>query len=354
MPTPTSPTASAGLLSNYLVGRPVARAHGIARCNDLTFLLAKAGGQVVHDAEMRSPANVSSPVEVPVQYCRTPGARVVLVEVWLFGTTTAARGTVSVAVSAGSLSWINQGGLDGSTVLYAPNVDAPTSADGPIRALLDVTAVTVGTIVDLTFTVTNTAAMPGMRHLTLTEIPLPAVDPVGSPSTEVGFDGTWPGPRNRIVDGTASTSRGIARLAAEMLRARRIRRQVIQITTHDDIQALWNTNSGSLVNVHGTDITFRVRAQRYYATSSPEPCTFRGIYRTTDGTTTGELRITDGTNTTTLTLPASTSRTAVSDAFSLRTDGTLQEADLTVTHRVTPGSTGQLYTIGWALFGNRT
>lgn len=351
MTTPVSRQPDTGLEASYSVGLPVGRAHGLRMVTDIGYLLAHAGAQPIHSANMRIYNTVASPITVPVLYCRTPGIQAVLVELELYGEDNIAHGTVSVAVSAGSITWIAQNGLDGSTSLACPNYLLPPSAPVPrIRAIMDVSALTAGTTVELAFTFTaGTGAAYGFRFVHLTEIPLPATNPQGAPTTETGIDAGWAAPSNRLVQGSSSLSRGIKRYVSQLFKAKTEARRHIQITTHDDTNNFTVPGNNTTTWVNPWGVTLRIRARRLYSTAVTNRYTFVVVYRTSDGSTTGSFRISDGTSTTTITgAAASTTRTTATAIANIVTNGSSQEIDLTPEYKQQSGA-GYVRWIGWAL-----
>lgn len=349
MTTPISRTAETGDLLSLIVGRPVSRAHGLRAANDISFLLSMAGAQPIISQRCRTSTSVASPVVFPVQYCRSKGIKAVLIEFRLYGSGNAPRGTVSVAASSGSIAWLAQNGVDGSTTLYGIDATRLSVVEFRNRAVMDVTGLTEGSIVTLSFTITSTSNIYGFWDIQLTEIPWSASDPVGSPTTETGIDVAWPAPSNRVVQGTTSIGYGIKRWVDQLLIAKTQMHRHIQVGTHNDTNVLWSV-TGTPGNPFGS--TFKVRGRRIKSTSTTNAYTLSVLYKTSAATA-GTLAVSDGTNTGTATLSASTTMAVATASFNLKLSGSGQEADLTFTLTRTSGA-GSVYLINAALIENET
>ena len=352
MGTPTGRQSSQGELLSYVVGQSVSRSHGLRGQNDLSFVLAWAGAhpivstQVFGAGAFTAPA--ASPATIPVIYARNPGVQVLMIEARPQATSAGGYGTLTVTAATGSVTWISAGGLDGTATITGSvheTINVPV-----LRGFLDVSALTVGTPIELRFTSASTSNFAGYEYIHAIEVPLVASDPVGAPSTEVGLDSAWPSTNGFLVDGSATASpRGMQRWAAQMDLARASVKRHIQVATYDDNSGPWQSASG----VATTFEIIKVRARRLYSTSTPNACLYIVTYRTSTGATAGEATLSDGTTTVTLSLPASTTRTTAQIAFPLTCAGTDQEADLTITYRRASGA-GTVYFSNFCLLENES
>lgn len=317
--------------------------------DNLSFLLAFAGCHPVVSTKMgNTPVNLAGATVYPVQYCRNPGARVLMLEASLLG---AAEdyASLSVTASSGSISWIAQNGWDGTTPLGTVGFTRLDRASH--RAFLDVSALTVGTTIELRVTYTPGSAQSlGIECLTVSEVPVAASDAVGSPSTEVGLDAGWPDVSRQLVEGAATSSpRGMRRYVAELDRARKVKRY-IQILRGDADNTAWSTVNAAYENFFVADPV--VRARWVYGAGYNNTYDLRVTYRTSNGSTDGSFRLTDSaTNSTAISLPASTTRTTVNASFAMDASASNQETTLTYEKKRTAGA-GTVYISNVALVEN--
>lgn len=339
---PVSRTPALGDLLSYASGQPVSRAHGLRMVDDLGYLLGYVGAQPICNATIprESSTGVGFPNVLPVLYCRSPGARCVVIVATFQGRTA----KLGVTSSAGSLAWIAQNRVDGSSELgggVTSQLRWPKTV-----AFLDVTGITVGTLVELRFTLDAGSFLYGWQHLTVAEVPLSMSNPVASPVGDIGIDAGWPDPSQSLIEGSSTESRGIRRYVSQLASARAGFRRHIQSPRPDTNNLAWNSSSTTF-SQKGRSI--RVRGRRLYTTSDPNKCRFAVSYRTSDGTHSCEARLTDGTTTVDLTLPASTTRAVVSTPFDLTLSGTDQLADLTFYLRC-PSGLATAYAPTWCLY----
>ena len=346
MATPTGRAPQQGDLLSLAVGQPVSRSHGLRMVGDLSFLLGWAGAHPI--AHVRSDGTPEAGT-MPIIYARNPGVQAIEVSISVSTDTSGGTGTLAVTASSGTITWLAQNGIDGTTALvgYFNDTIQQTVYSGTI----DVSALTVGTPIELRFTAASLGANSfGISHVDVIEVPTAAADPVGDPADERGLDAAWPSVNGRLVDGDATTSpRGFVRAIGELDKARAGVKRHLQAATNDNANQAWVTSGGTL-------FTFplpRVRARRLYTTSVDNAYTALVTYRTSNGSTAGEATFTDGTNTTVVTLPASTTRTTVTAAFEIITSGTNQEADITISYQRTSGA-GQLLISNFCLLENES
>jgi len=347
MPSPVTRVSPDGDALSYANGEPVSRTHGLRMVDELGHLLAFAGAHPVVAttvAASGSALTLSSPYVVPVHYVRSAGVRVALIELQLIGEGTA---TLSLTSSSGSIAWIDDGGIDGTTTHNADS--GVLLLGGRVRAFLDVTGLPIGTLVELRITITPTFfTVYGLRKLTIVEVPLATSAPAVDATDEIGIDAAWADPSQPLIAGDVDEPRGIIRVADQLSLARTGPVKHVQSPRLDVNAIAWNTSSTTFVQL-GESI--RVRATRLHASGTTARCRFAVSYRTGSGVVAAEAKISDGTNTTTLSLPGSTTRAVVEGVFTLKTTGTDQEADLAFYLRVPTGATS-VYAPVWSLTTN--
>lgn len=182
MSTPVPQAASAFALSAVRTGRPVVSG-GLARLVDeIAFL----NGHNLHKAgECHIPTRPAGRIvlkglahRAQVPWSRSPGVQTVRVAVELHPSNELSDSqTIAVALPTGA-SWIDDGGMDGTTDLYNPPLGR--TAPREIVGWCDVSGCTAGALTDVwKFTVTPTAKGAGLRRATVTEVSLSAFE-VGS------------------------------------------------------------------------------------------------------------------------------------------------------------------------------
>lgn len=332
---------------SYVNGSPVSIGHGLAWVDWLGHLLAYLGVMPIVSAYLPYlNNNTAPPITYPLLYVRTPAARSLFVELLIAGGGDNAFASVEVTASSGTLGWIVQAGLDGTTDLATSSVN--TRRERVVRAYIDVTGLPVGELVELDITITDgtnisgTYYIAGIRRITAWEVPLAATGPVGDPEGEVGIDASWMDPSQPIIEGADDEARGIKRIVSQLELARTGWRRHFQSPRPDDGTSDLAPYTDSTDFVHVGRI--RLRAQRLRADGSPDQYAFAVVYKTDDGTTELEMRVTviDTGDNFDFIFPASTSRTfAIGDGLvPIPCDTTDQEVDVNIAFRVGFGSGG--------------
>lgn len=211
-PVPQSPTTFA--FAGVRVAQPVVSG-GLARLSDeLAFLLGHnvhvAGEAVVHDRPAgRTPMKgLAHTVWVP--YARSPGAKTIRVTCELHpGSEDDGTQTLTGILPTGA-AWLSggAGGLDGSVTFRNPALGL--SAPQEIVGYADVSALDP---TDLTFAV-GMASSPnskgyGIRRLHVAEVPVASL-PISAAG--MGWDAAATRPGRLVIDGGASSPRGMQRL----------------------------------------------------------------------------------------------------------------------------------------------
>ena len=345
-PVQQAPTLSA--IQNLIVGNAVSASHGLRWVNELSFLEA-ACLPVVTSQRFKVPTGASASVKIP--YARSVGAMALMVHVELHQATASPVGacTITVTDSSAKLAWIVANALDGSgtiRVMHGTRLDY-----GYTRAWADVSAMTVGSTVDIEFAWANTSNTQGIYSITLAEVPLSVVDPTSAPTTEPSAEAAWPtagGSLNLLIDGTTTYRRGFARLFSQIDSARTlVRRHYACISTWENTTDAWQVTSAAVVAIPmgmGTNPTFRIRPRCLYGTASgANTCTLRVRYRTS-GANTGTLRcavtpVGGAAANTNLALAASAGAwTSATIAITLPSSGTSGEVDIQYLASTTAGT----------------
>ena len=212
MTNPVSQCASSFDLDPVQVGKPVSSG-GLSRwAEELAFLL----GHNVHKiAEVTLPKRIAprTPLRglaysVPIPYARSPGARVLRVGVELWPSDELGDSqTIDVTLPSGA-AWLDAGGLDGTVDHYNP--PAGRTQPRELVGWIDVTGVTVGSLATwLAVSGVPTSKGEGVRRVTVCEVPLAAIDLTAS---EPGWDQAATRPGRLVIDGGASSPRGVQRL----------------------------------------------------------------------------------------------------------------------------------------------
>jgi hypothetical protein len=288
VPVPQVDEASA--VTRVLTGLPVSSANHSRWNNDLLFLNCYVGHPILSESGL--PSISTSPHAYYVAFKKSPGVNCLRITVETNLSTAGTRPQVQCAVtsSAGSVNWVESGVallLDGSNYL---TTDVSVAQDYPSYTnSLDVSALTDGTIYDLIFTLTDKAGSTtrGLYRINVVEVPLADVDPVTSPTTELGADASWlmSTDANRIVDGTTSISYGMTRVLDQLETARTKRRRHWQIIAAEDTTNAFQTSStaaGNALPFPTGSPTFRFRAKALYGVGAGTPNSFlvRVRYRT--------------------------------------------------------------------------
>lgn len=350
MTTPVARQGESGVLRSLTVGSAVSRAHGLRAVNDLSHLLAFAGPQPVYQGHPYVSVT-TPPFSYAVGYVRSPGVFALLVRLTLNGDTSTSSARVSVATSSGSIAWINQGELDGVHDLHAINTAGLSIADAAHTAVMDVSGLPVGTPVTLTFAVSSPIGCYGLDWLRVVEIPRSVLSPELDPATEIGLDGSWPAPWNRLLSGDPATQAfGVRRWVQQLKRAKNEFRRHLQLVAPDHNNQPWQIASGTYTNVWKS--VFSIRAKRIGKSGTFNSWNVRVLYRTSNGSTSGNLRVTQGSNTAVAALPASTTLTAAAEpTLTIDTGTTDQEVDLTLEIQRTAGA-GTVYVPTVLLYEN--
>lgn len=212
MTTPVPQITSAFDLDPVQVGKPVSSGGFSRWAEELAFLL----GHNVHKvADVTIPKRLAPRAQlqglgysVPIVYARSPGARVLRVGVELWPSDELGDSqTVDVTLPSGA-AWLDAGGLDGTVAHYNP--PAGRTQPRELVGWVDVSGVTVGDLGTwLAVTGTPTSKGEGVRRVTVCEVPLAAIDLTAS---EPGWDQAATRPGRLVIDGGASSPRGVQRL----------------------------------------------------------------------------------------------------------------------------------------------
>ncbi len=277
MPTTVPESPSPDSLARYRVAQAVSASSGQRTADEIAFNAARCVRPVFsgHFPEQSTGTN-----DVQIAYSRSPGCKVLLVEVELAATTTAGSDcTVSLLLSGATLVPGSQ--LDGTALLRAP----PEGRRDQTRyvAYLDVTGVTVATIQDLRVRCVSSTGSPlGFWRIHVIEVPTADIDPAGAPTTEVGVNAAWPNPPNVLEAGSASGSLGFVRATAEIDKARSQVKRHCQLCCVELAGRAWTTTSLAWAALTWTgmrttayDPDWFVRAKRLYTTTEPNSVTFR-------------------------------------------------------------------------------
>lgn len=309
--------------------------------NNLSHLLAFAGPQPIYQGHPYvSPT--TPPFSYVVSYVRSRGVFALLIQLALSGDSSRSTAKIAITASSGTIAWLDQGKLDGTQTIQARDVVAPSQVDTTTMAVMDVSGLPIGTPVELTFACSSPVSCYGIDWLRVQEIPRSVLSPELDPATEVGLDGSWPAPWNRLLSGDPATQAfGVRRWVQQLKNARNEYRRHLQLVAPDHNFQPWQIASGTYTNVWNS--TFRVRAKRLGKTGTFNNWNVRVVYRTSNGTTAGNLRVTQGTNVAVAALPASTALVAAAEpALTIDTGTTDQEVDLTLEIQRTAGS-GTVY-----------
>jgi hypothetical protein len=296
MSTPVSPSATAFALASVRTAQPVVTG-GMARlAEEISFITGhnvhKIGeGWVLPRETARSQLEgLAHTIRVP--YARSSGARVLRVTVELHTSDEIADSqTVTTTLPTGG-SWLDAGGLDGSITLYNP----PRGRTAPREyvGFADVTGVTVGDLTtDVVIACTPSAKGAGVRRVSIVEVPLAGL---GINASEPGWDAAATRAGRLVVDGGASSPRGMQRLFHLLDQGRSNWRKhfaLIDIETADTTgfgtTPHWSraaSTSGVIdwgLGSGAADPTWYLHARRLYS-GATTTYDFRVRYRTSNGT----------------------------------------------------------------------
>ncbi len=213
MSTPVYPGPQGFDLAHVRVGLPVVSG-GLDRLSgELSYLLGHAVHHVGGGTISQRGAAPRVPLEglaysVPVAYTRSPGAEAlrISVDLWPSNAVTDTQ-TITVTLPTGA-AWIDAGGLDGSVSHRNPG--AGRTATRELVGWADVTGVTVGDLTTwLSVATSPTSKGAGVRRVAVTEVPVASL-PVSAGG--VGWDAAATRPGRYVVDGGASSPRGMERV----------------------------------------------------------------------------------------------------------------------------------------------
>lgn len=212
MSTPVLPGPTAFDLANVRVAKPVVSG-GFARWSEeLSFVLGSCvhhvGGGTIAQRPMGHTQLEGLAYSVPVAYTRSAGAQAIRIGVDLWPSDELADSqTVTVTLPTGA-SWISAGGLDGSVTHYNPGEGRTATRE--LVGYADVSGVTVGSLTTwLSVATTPTSKGAGIRRVAVTEVPMASFAVL---ATEPGWDAAATRPGRPVIDGGASSPRGVDRL----------------------------------------------------------------------------------------------------------------------------------------------
>ncbi len=316
------------LISNCAVAAPVSEAVVDRWNNELAYLHSKQVQPIYSGYIVSVPLASGS---MRCVYNRSPGVSVIRVDIELArGAGTGSGVTVGVTSSAGTITIIGDGSLNGTRSLDAGYlmVRSPQT----FSSYFLVTGITVGTPVELIITWTDITKSNGLAYLNVVECPLADTSPVIDPTTEMGLDWSWSAAGNPIVNGTSTTPNGIIRVVSQLDGARSAIHRHWQLATPEDDTTAWPVSSAVSASVpfgtNNSDLTIRGRAPLLY-TGTSHVCEARVRYRCSAANT-GHVTfvvtpIGGAAVNTTIAIPNSGAWTSVTGAILLPTSGTGQE-----------------------------
>lgn len=213
MSTPVLPGPTAFDLANVRVAKPVVSG-GFARWSEeLSFVLGSCvhhvgGGTIPQRGSAPRVALEGLAYSVPVAYTRSAGAQAIRIGVDLWPSDELADSqTITVTLPTGA-TWIDAGGLDGSVTHYNPGEGRTATRE--LVGFADVSGVTVGDLTTwLSVATTPTSKGGGIRRVAVTEVPLASFAILAA---EPGWDAAATRPGRPVIDGGASSPRGVDRL----------------------------------------------------------------------------------------------------------------------------------------------
>lgn len=255
-------------LRGACAGLPVSAMHALQHTNSL----ARRLGRTVHYVAAGSTTTAGGGVTTvtKVAYRRSPGVQVLLVEIELWQSSVSnPRAHVTASIVGGSAPRIVTLGastdLDGTTDIQPAAQYSRKRTMGVYRAWFDVSGLSTTTTYEVTVSHNDYASTSqGIRHLTVSEVPMASFDPVGDPANEMGIDPAWTAAGNDLYEGSATGAggRGFDRMVDQQDKARTLLRRYVQIFTRQDTLATYGTNSTSFTNLIGGTGTFRTRVRR--------------------------------------------------------------------------------------------
>lgn len=278
-PIPLNPTPAT--LSRLATRRLVSHAHALRWANELAHRL---GGDVEVVASARLPdfsSNVT-PTVCTLFYWPSPYVLALRVQVEFYGQKDDER-TCEIDVAGGDFFDEQAAGLDGTEEF---TTSYNFAADNVAVGYKEVASFTPDALNEITVTRTPLVGNTGIRTVTLCEVPLAATDVANAPATNASFNPATCLPPQRILDGSASTERGFARMLAELAKARAKMRRHLQWVTHEDTVRAEQTTSTSFVTIFAASgVSYRFRARRLYTTSEPNAHHVAVRYQATGGAT---------------------------------------------------------------------
>lgn len=318
MPAPVFDRPPVTQVASHVVNRPVSARHGGGWQDTLHFLLGYNMPPIVSTTIEKQPSGTSA--DYVFAYRRTPGARALAVMVQLHEVDDGVREcTVEASVLGATTAYLPsaspEGNLRGSAKLAPPI--GYWAAPKQFVDVIDVSALTVGTLYWVRVRWTDSVTLPGTKgisYLNVFEVPRATL---ADDTSDAGIDGGWPFAGNDLDDGTSSTLSGFERLTAEIDRARSQMRRHHQLVTIENTTDAWalGASVGTWAPVlfgRSSQPTFSMRARRLYASGTENVHQLVCRYTTQHASNGAQLRITATSRTTgtvrtaTLTLPAST------------------------------------------------
>lgn len=212
MSTPVIQAPSAFALAAVRTGQPVGVATVSRWAEEIAFLV----GHNVHKVgEAYCPLRAAGRTALDgltfktyVPYTRSAGAQVIRVGVEIHSSNEVGDSqTITVTLPTGAV-WIDHAGLDGSRTFYNP--PAGRTSPREIVGWADVSGVTAALTDLVTVSTTPSAKGAGIRRATVHESPLSSL---AVSSSEPGWDAAAARSSRPIIDGGASSPRGVQRLA---------------------------------------------------------------------------------------------------------------------------------------------
>ncbi len=348
MPTLVPQVPQPQALDAHLVSAPVsAAAVGQVWAGQLAFLLGRALPSIASLCPHTITGTTTS-VAIPVQWWPSPGCRLALLTVDVYGENyvnvagrvfgVRKRCTLDVTAPAGGARYAGPYLLDGSETLQQRDVTVAGRMSYSTLLGIDTPGDVADTVDDVMVEIQSVGGdnHGGIAGITLVEIPVATLQPEAN--GEPGLLSPAIDPRNDLHDGDSGIGSGITELVAAEQDARLRQRWHWQIATYEDTTYAWTRSSATIGQIDwvgsvGTSVTpvFRVRIPKTYGTNASARIRVR--YRTNG--TAGTLRVTrtvvglGASSTFDLSLPDSGGAWASEyDALTLRTDGTDQELEL--------------------------
>jgi hypothetical protein len=288
MPTDLILHAHANELRTFVPRMPARAGHWGKVVANLNHLVAYAGAQPVCAQLV---PGLESNHSIFVAYRKGPGATALYIAVELRPEAEESTDLVTVAPTSGTIAWLGQGagqyapfdGTDPSQARLRSTTVVRGGEQGGhaiYEAVMDVSALTAGTIYDLEVAFEGSGDGGGFYRLHVLEVPLGSVAPEADPTTEAGIQGARYGAGVRIDEGSAATAWGTRRLLKTLDDARRRFYRHWQIVCPEavggPVMAVSSTAFLPLLYPTGADDpTWLLRARYATATSgTPDPDRF--------------------------------------------------------------------------------